>query len=61
MDSQSNSRRLQQGYRYTYLYPGIRKVIQATGILIRTPDDEGLIELIDDRFERREVIALLLE
>ena len=53
--------RFQQGYRYTYLYPGIRKVIQAAGRLIRTPDDQGVIELIDDRFDSQEVIALLPE
>ena len=53
--------RFQQGYRYTYLYPGIRKVIQAAGRLIRTPDDRGVIELIDDRFDSRKVIDLLPE
>ena len=53
--------RFQQGYRYTYLYPGIHKVIQAAGRLIRTPDDRGVIELIDDRLDSREVIDLLPE
>ncbi|WP_220235532.1 ATP-dependent DNA helicase [Marinomonas foliarum] len=53
--------RFQQGYRYTYLYPGIRKVVQAAGRLIRTPQDTGIIELIDDRFDSQEVNALLPE
>ena len=53
--------RFQQGYRYTYLYPGIRKVVQAAGRLIRTPEDTGIIELIDDRFDSQEVNALLPE
>ncbi|WP_432695143.1 ATP-dependent DNA helicase [Marinobacterium sp. YM272] len=52
-------RRFGQGYAYTYLYPGIRKVIQAAGRLIRTPQDQGVIHLIDDRFRRPEIRALL--
>lgn len=47
------------GYDYTYLYPGLQKVIQAAGRLIRTPDDTGVIELIDDRFSKSAVKALL--
>lgn len=47
------------GYDYTYLYPGLRKVAQAAGRVIRTLADEGSVHLIDDRFGRREVAALL--
>lgn len=47
------------GYHYTYLYPGLRKVIQAAGRVIRTNDDTGVVHLIDDRFARPEVRALL--
>lgn len=47
------------GYEYAYLYPGLEKVIQAAGRVIRTPTDEGEIVLIDDRFGRPEVAALL--
>jgi len=47
------------GYDYTYLYPGLRKVVQAAGRVIRTEDDEGAVVLIDDRFQRAEVRALL--
>ncbi len=57
------ARRLQirfgQGYAYTYLYPGIRKVIQAAGRLIRTPEDSGVVELMDDRYGSAEVQELL--
>lgn len=51
--------RFGEGYAYTYLYPGLRKVIQAAGRLIRTPDDRGVIELIDDRFSNSEIQRLL--
>jgi DNA excision repair protein ERCC-2 len=51
--------RFGQGYAYTYLYPGIRKVIQAAGRLIRTPEDRGVVELMDDRFGSAEVQELL--
>ena len=47
------------GYDYTYLYPGIRKVVQAAGRVIRTLDDQGSLHLIDDRFARPEVLRLL--
>jgi DNA excision repair protein ERCC-2 len=56
-------RRMQQsfgsGYDYAYLYPGIRKVVQAAGRVIRTREDRGTVVLIDDRFARPEVRALL--
>ena len=48
-----------KGYDYTYFYPGLQKVIQAAGRVIRTQNDEGVIYLIDDRFSRPEVRALL--
>ncbi|GAA6119189.1 ATP-dependent DNA helicase [Acidovorax sp. FG27] len=47
------------GYDYTYLYPGLQKVVQAAGRVIRTPEDEGVVHLIDDRFARAEVRGLL--
>lgn len=47
------------GYDYTYLYPGIRKVVQAAGRVIRTQFDRGIVYLIDDRFARPEVLRLL--
>ncbi len=50
--------RFGQGYAYTYLYPGLQKVVQAAGRVIRTPSDQGTVYLIDDRFTRPEVQAL---
>lgn len=47
------------GYDYTYLYPGIQKVVQAAGRVIRTTDDKGVVYLIDDRFAQADVQALL--
>lgn len=47
------------GYDYAYLFPGIRKVVQAAGRVIRTTSDRGSVHLIDDRFDRAEVRRLL--
>jgi DNA excision repair protein ERCC-2 len=47
------------GYDYTYLYPGMQKVVQAAGRVIRTEQDHGVVWLIDDRFARTDVKALL--
>ncbi len=38
------------GTEYAYVYPGMNKVFQAAGRVIRTEDDRGVILLIDDRF-----------
>lgn len=48
-----------RGYDYTYLYPGLRKVVQAAGRVIRTPSDRGCVYLVDDRYGRPEVRKLL--
>jgi DNA excision repair protein ERCC-2 len=48
-----------QGYDCTYLYPGLQKVVQAAGRVIRTERDRGVVYLIDDRFARQEVRQLL--
>ncbi|XQM37592.1 DNA helicase [Cupriavidus sp. H19C3] len=48
-----------RGYAYAYLYPGLRKVVQAAGRVIRTREDRGVVWLIDDRFADAEVRALL--
>ncbi len=47
------------GHDYTYLFPGLQKVVQAAGRVIRTTTDEGVVFLIDDRFRRPEVRRLL--
>ncbi|OZM56157.1 ATP-dependent helicase [Lottiidibacillus patelloidae] len=38
------------GYDFAYVYPGMNKVLQAGGRLIRTENDRGKIVLVDDRF-----------
>ncbi|CAG8866242.1 ATP-dependent DNA helicase [Pseudomonas fluorescens] len=47
------------GYDYTYLYPGVQKVVQAAGRVIRTQQDQGVVMLIDDRFGESKVRQLL--
>jgi DNA excision repair protein ERCC-2 len=47
------------GFDYAYLYPGLRKVVQAAGRVLRGPDDRGSVTLIDDRYARPDVRALL--
>ena len=51
--------RFGEGYNYTYVIPGLQKVAQAAGRVIRTPEDRGVIWLIDDRFLKRPVRGLL--
>lgn len=51
--------RFHSGYEYTYLIPGLQKVAQAAGRVIRTPEDRGVIWLIDDRFLQPGVNRLL--
>ncbi|WP_321814556.1 MULTISPECIES: ATP-dependent DNA helicase [unclassified Paraburkholderia] len=47
------------GFDYTYLIPGLRKVVQAAGRVIRSEHDSGVVHLLDDRFARPDVRALL--
>ncbi|MEG0932751.1 MAG: helicase C-terminal domain-containing protein [Lachnospiraceae bacterium] len=42
------------GYHYAYLYPGMNKVLQAAGRVIRTDTDRGIILLLDQRFTQRQ-------
>ena len=39
-----------QGFDYAYLFPGMNKVLQAGGRVIRSEHDEGIIALLDERF-----------
>ncbi|MBL8301679.1 MAG: ATP-dependent DNA helicase, partial [Ideonella sp.] len=48
-----------RGHDYTYLFPGVQKVVQAAGRVIRTADDRGVVWLIDDRYRRPKVRRLL--
>ncbi len=41
----------EQGYDYAYTFPGMNKVLQACGRVIRREDDRGIVVLIDDRYE----------
>ncbi|MEG1505171.1 MAG: ATP-dependent DNA helicase [Lachnospiraceae bacterium] len=40
-----------RGFHYAYLYPGMNKVLQAAGRVIRTEEDRGVILLLDQRFQ----------
>lgn len=44
----------QDGFSFAYQYPGMNKVMQAAGRVIRTASDKGVILLLDDRFLRRD-------
>jgi DNA excision repair protein ERCC-2 len=46
------------GYAYTYLYPGLQKVVQAAGRVIRTTRDRGAVYLMDERFAQHNVRQL---
>lgn len=43
-----------QGFDYAFRYPGINKVLQAAGRVIRTTEDEGVIALLDERFLQKD-------
>ncbi|NLM73821.1 MAG: ATP-dependent DNA helicase [Clostridiaceae bacterium] len=51
----------QPGFTFAYTYPGINKVLQAAGRLIRSEEDRGALLLIDSRFSTREYQSLLPE
>ncbi len=40
----------QNGFDYAYRYPGLNKVLQAAGRVIRTVEDIGIVALLDERF-----------
>lgn len=46
------------GFTYAYQYPGMNKVMQAAGRVIRTMEDEGVIALLDDRFLSCDYLSL---
>ena len=51
-------KRQEDGFAYAYLYPGMNKVLQAAGRVIRTDEDEGIVLLLDDRFLKRQYLEL---
>ena len=50
-----------QGYDFAYVYPGMNKVLQAAGRVIRSETDEGSVLLIDSRFASAKYRALFPE
>ena len=44
----------EMGYQYAYVYPGMNRVLQAAGRVIRTEYDRGIVVLIDDRYASSE-------
>ena len=54
----------EEGKQFAYIYPGMNRVLQAAGRVIRREDDKGVVVLIDDRFDDpiyRSVIPKLWE
>jgi DNA excision repair protein ERCC-2 len=49
-DRQTISGFARAGFAYAYQYPGFNRVLQASGRVIRTETDRGVIVLIDERF-----------
>lgn len=50
-----------EGYDYAYTYPGINKVMQAVGRVIRREEDRGAVLMIDDRLLTAKYIRLIPE
>ena len=46
------------GFDYAYRWPGMNKVLQAAGRVIRTQEDKGVVLLLDDRFAQSEYVRL---
>jgi len=53
--------RRESGREYAYVYPGMNRVLQAAGRVIRTESDRGIVLLIDDRFGSPEYRHLIPE
>lgn len=49
------------GYAYAYTYPGMNRVLQAAGRVIRRPEDAGVVVLIDDRYGSEPYLSLYPE
>lgn len=48
-----------EGFHYAYTYPGLNKVTQAGGRVIRSETDQGILLLMDSRYRQRNVLKLL--
>ena len=51
----------ENGYAYTYTYPGMNKVLQAAGRVIRSENERGVVLLVDDRFASPEYKMIIPE
>ena len=51
-------KRCGEGFDYAFRYPGMNKVLQAAGRVIRTMEDKGVIVLLDERFLQREYLRM---
>ncbi|MCU0293596.1 MAG: ATP-dependent DNA helicase [Thermoanaerobaculaceae bacterium] len=51
--------RFERGFEYAYLVPGMTRVVQAAGRLIRAPEDRGVIALVCRRFTREPYVTML--
>ena len=49
-DKRSPDPQNKEGFRYAYICPGMNKVLQAAGRVIRTEEDYGTVVLLDNRF-----------
>lgn len=47
------------GFKYAYTYPGMNKITQAGGRVIRSETDKGVILIMDKRYKSREIMGLL--
>jgi DNA excision repair protein ERCC-2 len=47
-----------RGFEYAYIYPGINRVLQAAGRVIRSEEDRGVILLVDERFSWQQYNSL---
>lgn len=47
-----------RGFDYAYLYPGMNKVLQSAGRVIRTEEDKGVVILLDERFTKRQYLDI---
>jgi len=50
-----------QGYDFAYTFPGMNKVLQAAGRVIRTEEDRGVVLLIDSRYATAKYHAMMPE
>ena len=48
----------EDGFDYAYRYPGMNKVLQAAGRVIRTAEDVGIVALLDERFLNRSYLKM---